>query len=277
MPLLLKTDIEGKVDRKIRGRVARAGGSVGQLVNYANCRVEDINILDGGFGNVLKFGSLSNIRKVFRILRKYPQQELAFWRHGSVRSRDRKTIILDLHNAVQEKPFLEDRYECSISSNMIEHSPNPIFLLLNFYYITQKDGYQYHAIPHYKYTYDRYRKTTKLEHLISDFTNMTDVDDQTHNEDYIQSAVVKDGWQRDFHKSYPVKYPFIHFHVFDENIVKELFEYMFEDVTNDILRTDVFSDNVVVCRNSLNPDFLAEHRPALLELGIIPKEEAQEL
>ncbi len=166
-------------------------------------------------------------------------------------------------------PILENRYACSISSNMIEPSSNPLFLLLNFYYITLKDGYQFHAIPHYKYTYDRYRQPTRLEHLISDFKHITGKDDTTHNEDYIQSAIVKDGWQKDFHKKYPTKYPFIHFHVFDESTVKDLFKYMFEDVTNDVLRTDVFSDNVVICRNRLNPGFIEEHREILLKLGIV--------
>jgi len=235
MSLLLNTDIDIQVNNKIRGNVARVGGSVGQLINYANCWVEDINILDGGFDNILKLESVFNVRKLFRIFRKYSQQELAYWFHGSVRARDRKTIIIDLHRVVQEKSFLENSYDCSISSNMVEHSPNPIFLLLNFHYITKKDGYQFHTIPHYKYTYDRYRQPSMLEHLISDFKCMTGEEDTTHNEGYIQSAIVKDGWQKDFHKDYPIKYPFIHFHVFDESTVKDLFEYMFQDVTNDVL------------------------------------------
>lgn len=50
------------------------------------------------------------------------------------------------------------RYDAAILSNLTGHSPNPIWLLLNFYCITRKTGHQFHAIPHYAYTCDRFRK-----------------------------------------------------------------------------------------------------------------------
>lgn len=222
--LLYDSNLYIKVNEKIRGKIARAGGSVRQLLQYEGCEIHDINLLDGGFGI----------------------------------SSPEKTLILDMHTAYK-KPELLNNFDCSISSNMIEHSYNPILLLLNFYFITNKEGYQFHAIPNYRYTYDLFRSPTPLTHLIEDFEKMTDQSDTTHNEDYVQSAVIKHGWQREFHKKYPITYPYIHFHVFDEHNVKDLMEFMFEEVTVDVIRTKEFSDTVVLFRNTLNKRFIDKY------------------
>ncbi len=266
MPLLLGTDIDAQVRKKVRGLTGRAGGSVDQLVDYKLCTVEDINIPDGGFGKVLRPGG-SSLKGSLKLLRRTVKQELKFLAKGHRVSRDRKTVVLDMHEAIR-RPELRNRYECSISSNMLEHSPNPIFLLLNFYFITKKGGFQFHAIPHYRYTYDRFRTPTALEHFIEDFEKKTDATDTTHVEDYRQSAIVKDGWQKGFHEKYPLEYPFIHFHVFDEHNTKALLEYVFEDVVNDVYKTDRFSDNVALLSNTLRPAFAEKYRDVLKGMGV---------
>lgn len=266
MPLLLGTDIDILVKKKVRGFVARAGGTVDQLVDYKLCTVEDINIPDGGFGKVWKPIGGASLKGSLQFLRRTVKQELRFLAHGHKVLRDRKTVVLDMHDA-HGRPELRDRYECSISSNMLEHSPNPIMLLLNFYFLTKKGGCQFHAIPHYRYTYDRFRKPTALEHFIEDFEKKVDAADSTHVEDYRQSAVEKDGWQREFHEKYPLEYPFIHFHVFDEINTRALLEYIFQDVVNDVYKTERFSDNVVLFSNKLSPRFAEKYREALREMG----------
>lgn len=79
---------------------------------------------------------------------------------------------------------------------------------------------------------------------------------------------MKHGWQRSFHESYPVAYPYIHFHVFDEHNTRELFELMFEDVQVDVLKTEEFSDNVAIARNSLKPGFVSEFGRVAREYGV---------
>lgn len=256
--LLLGTDIDRLVKKSIRGMVARAGGTVDQLVEYGPCTVEDINIPDGGFGKVWKPGTTPSLNSIF-LLRRLIKQEIKFRFYGHRISRDRKTIIMDMHEA-HKALHLNQRYDCSVSSNLVEHSPNPIWLLLNFHLITKKEGHQFHAIPHYSYTYDRFRAPTPLEHMIEDFERMADASDASHVEDYRQSAVIKDGWQKRFHEKYPLEYPYIHFHVFDENNTRALFEFLFDDVTVDIYKTDRFSDNVVICGNSLNKKFAERYK-----------------
>lgn len=261
-PLLLGTDIDSRVARLIRGRVARAGGTVNQLIDYRQCAVEDINIPDGGFGKVFRGDVTGAVRHTVPFLKRFVRQEILFMLQGQRISRDRKTIILDMHDAHQRNE-LYGKYDCAISSNLLEHSPNPIWLLLNFYMITRKNGYQFHAIPHHRYTYDRFRVPTTVKHLLEDFENHADASDSSHVEDYRQSAVEKDGWQKKFHDKYPLEYPFIHFHVFDENNTKELMELMFEDVISDVLKTNEYSDNVVVFKNKLKREFIEKYKGVL--------------
>lgn len=266
MPLLLGTQIDDLVKKQVRGFLARAGGTVDQLIDYRRCVVEDINIPDGGFGKVWKPNGQISLRDSLQFIRRTIKQEFKFLAAGHRIPRDRKTVVLDMHDA-HKRPELHNRYECSISSNVLEHSPNPVMLLLNFYFVTKKGGCQFHAIPHYKYTYDRFRKPTPLDHFIKDFEKKADRTDLSHVEDYRQSAIEKDGWQRAFHERYPLEYPFIHFHVFDEENTKALLEYVFEDVVNDVYKTERFSDNVVLFSNKLNPRFAEKYKRVLREMG----------
>lgn len=249
MALILNTNIQRQLNEKVRGRIARIGGSVNQLLSYDNCTVEDFNMFDGGFGKI-RTGWKSVLSP-----RKFIKEEWRFYKEGWKIPRGRKTRIIDMHYAYREKALF-GRYDAVVTSNVIEHSPNPVWFLLNLYYIGKPKGYQYHAIPHYQYTYDIHRIPTTLEHIILDFETFTGQNDTTHTQDYVQSAIDKHGWQREFHKKYPLIYPYIHFHVFDESNTRSLFEFIFEEVENDVIRTNEFGDNIVLFRNILKSSFI---------------------
>jgi hypothetical protein len=258
MSLLHNTDIQSIVDNNIHGKIARIGGRMNQLINYENGKVTDINIVDGGYGLVRNSLSLKSFKTFYKTNKRRLRQELVWLLHGEREMRDRKTIILDMHFAYLDDS-LKNKFDNVISSNVIEHSPNPIWFLLNFHFIAKENGYQFHAIPNYRYTFDQYRKPTPISHIIEDFEKMIWFEDDSHNEDYIMSAIEKHGHQRSFHEKYPVSYPFMHFHVFDENNVKELLQFMFEEVTVDCLRNEKFGDNVVIFKNKINAEFAKKY------------------
>lgn len=258
MSLLHNTDIQALVDKNIRGKVARVGGRMNQLMTYQHCKVTDINIVDGGYGFVRNKFSLNSLKGFYKAQKRQLRQEVSWFLHGEREMRDRKTIILDMHFAMLDNS-LKNKFENLVSSNVIEHSPNPIWFLLNFHFISSENGYQFHAIPNYRYTFDQYRQPTPVEHIIEDFERMTWFNDDTHNQDYIQSAIEKHGHQRTFHETYPVSYPFMHFHVFDEKNVQELLEYVFEEVKVDCLRNEKYGDNVVIFKNKLNAAFAEKY------------------
>lgn len=259
MGLLHNSNIQELVHNKITGHIARVGGRMNQLVDYKKCKVTDINIIDGGYGKVKNKFNIKSIKNFIDTNKRQLRQEIVWLLHGECEMRDRKTYILDMHFAYN-KPELKHKFDAVVSSNVIEHSPNPIWFLLNLHHITKEDGYQYHAIPHHKLIFDRFRQPTSLEHIIEDFENMIWFDDATHKADYTMSAIEKDGHQRTFHESYPVAYPFMHFHVFDEENTLQLMEYMFEEVVVDCLKTEKYNDLIVIFKNKLNTAFIEKHK-----------------
>lgn len=259
MTLVYGSDLDERVGKHIRGNVARVGGSVNQLLQYGDkLKVQDINVIDGGFGSIKNITEGSSVNEFLKISARRLKQEIKYRLKGNSVSLDRKTIRLDMHFA-SERIDLEHKFDASISSNVLEHSPNIIFLLLNFHFITKQDGWMFHAIPNHEYTFDRFREPTELAHFVADFENYMSFEDMSHNEDYVQSAIIKDGWQKEFHQKYPVQYPFMHFHVFNKTNTEELFRHVFEEVHCDLLTDSQFSDNVVLCRNNLNPEFVKRY------------------
>ena len=266
MDLMYSSGIDKLVEKKIKGNVARVGGSVDQLIHYKkNMAVQDINILDGGFGSIRSVFQGNGWFDFKSIVTRKIKQEIKHVIYGNRIALDRKTIELDMH-FVQKYQELRQKFDASISSNVIEHSPNVIFFLLNFHLITKEDGWLFHALPNYRYTYDRFRSPTPLEHFVNDFEAHQIFSDSSHVQDYIQSAIERDGWQREFHKKFPVSYPFMHFHVFDETNTKELFSTIFEDVTCDVIKNEHFADNVVLCRNRLNRQFVEKYADLIEEV-----------
>lgn len=266
MSLLYKSNIPALLNKNIKGHIARVGGSVNQILIYSDeMLVQDINILDGGFGSIKGVSQGATILEFLKILARKLKQEVRRLVHGNKIPLDRSTIELDLHYASQRSDLF-DKYDSIISSNVLEHSPNVIFFLINFHLLTKKNGWQYHAIPNYRYTYDKHRVPTKLSHFIADFESRASFSDAAHNLDYVQSAIEKDGWQREFHQRYPIKYPFIHFHVFDEKNTNELFSYIFEDVSVDVISNEDFGDNLVFCRNRLKNSFYEKYRTLIDEI-----------
>ena len=265
MALLHNSNIEELVNLNVKGNVARVGGRMNQLLSYKQCKVTDINIIDGGYGMVRNKLSIQTLNSLYRTYKRQLRQEIVYLLHGECEMRDRKTVILDMHFA-RFKDSLAAKFDVSISSNVLEHSPNPIWLLLNFYFITKPGGYQYHAIPNYRFTYDQFRKPTSLSHMIDDFESKKWFDDATHNQDYIQSAIEKHGHQKEFHQKYPVSYPYMHFHVFDEANVKQLIEYMFCEVTVDCIKSEKYNDNIVFFKNELNPEFATKYKNYIKEI-----------
>src|SRR6266480_4737969 len=99
MALMLGTNIDNDVKDKVIGFISRSGGSVNQLVDYHRCVVEDINILDGGFGKVDRILNIVDLVRSSKTLVRYLKQELKFIKNGYRTSRDRKTVLLDMHFA----------------------------------------------------------------------------------------------------------------------------------------------------------------------------------
>jgi SAM-dependent methyltransferase len=67
--------------------------------------------------------------------------------------------------------FLDKKFDVCIANHVIEHTNNVILWLQSISEILSHDGYLFLAIPDKKYTFDKYRQTTQLSHIIADYYN----------------------------------------------------------------------------------------------------------
>jgi SAM-dependent methyltransferase len=128
-----------------------------------------------------------------------------------------------------------DHFDFVYSDNVLEHTPNIIFALMEQIRITKPGGFVYAVIPNKNYTFDKLRKPTPLEILKSKFHEDTlkytleealDIDKNSlehFSKNYSESDQINvakkiltedDGGQ--------------HFHVFDDVNTLELLKYLTE-------------------------------------------------
>jgi SAM-dependent methyltransferase len=65
-------------------------------------------------------------------------------------------------------PFEDESQDFVVSSHVLEHFPDPIAALLEWYRVTRPGGVIYMIVPHKERTFDRDRERTTLEHLVAD-------------------------------------------------------------------------------------------------------------
>jgi glycosyltransferase involved in cell wall biosynthesis len=75
-----------------------------------------------------------------------------------------------------------------IANHMIEHCQDPISTLRNFLRVIKPDGILYMAVPDKRYTFDRNRPVTMLEHLIRDYTEGPMWSEMSHLEEWVRLA-----------------------------------------------------------------------------------------
>jgi SAM-dependent methyltransferase len=63
----------------------------------------------------------------------------------------------------------QNSYDFVYSDNVLEHTPNPIFALVEQLRVTKIGGYVYVVIPNKAYTFDRNRATTSIDLLIEKY------------------------------------------------------------------------------------------------------------
>lgn len=85
-------------------------------------------------------------------------------------------------------------YDFALSSHVIEHIANPIKALIEWRRIIKTNGYLAIIAPDMNYTYDRNRPLTTLIHIINDYKNHTEENDDSHFEEVMNMHdLSKDG------------------------------------------------------------------------------------
>ncbi len=67
------------------------------------------------------------------------------------------------------KPFHDNSQDFIIASHLVEHLPNPLAALTEFFRVLKPGGVLYLGLPDKNFTFDRDRQCTPLQHLIDDW------------------------------------------------------------------------------------------------------------
>ncbi len=73
-----------------------------------------------------------------------------------------------------------------IANHFVEHSQNPLLTLTNLFRVLNRGGVLYIALPDKRYTFDKDRPITPLEHLLKDYSQGPEQSKQAHFEEWVR-------------------------------------------------------------------------------------------
>lgn len=94
-----------------------------------------------------------------------------------------KTYVVDSDGLAN---LASESYDFVVSSHVVEHLANPIKNVLEWRRLTKRGGAILIVAPYKRYSYDRRREITKIDHLISDFENNVSESDDTHFDEVLK-------------------------------------------------------------------------------------------
>ena len=125
----------------------------------------------------------------------------------------------------------DNQFDFLLSSHSLEHIANPIKALKHWIRILKENGMLLLILPDSSVTFDRKRPITKLEHLIEDYNNEVEEDDDTHFAEVIDlhdMDLDKALGSKDFLKERTIQnlsYRAVHHHVFNIELIRDLLTY----------------------------------------------------
>jgi len=135
-------------------------------------------------------------------------------------------------DATDLSPIASDVYDFLLSSHTLEHVANPIKALSEWIRVVKTDGLFLIVLPEKHFTFDRYRPTTPLEHMIEDFRAGRGEDDLTHMDesvrlhDYSMTPEIPDPVVFKARSLKNVENRCLHHHTFTQKSTKELLDYV---------------------------------------------------
>jgi SAM-dependent methyltransferase len=126
----------------------------------------------------------------------------------------------------------DNQFDFLLSSHSLEHIANPIKALNHWRRVLKENGRLVLILPDSSVTFDRKRPITNLEHLIEDFKNDVQEDDETHFNEVIDlhdMDLDKALGSRDILKERTIQnlsYRAVHHHVFNFELIKGLLSYI---------------------------------------------------
>lgn len=120
-----------------------------------------------------------------------------------------------------------------IANHVFEHLKNPLKSLQSRYFILKNNWIVFLTVSDKRKTFDKHREITSLDHIVDDYNNPSDKKDFDHflqfapislEEKFKKNNFTYDEIEKEAGKLLKINYS-IHYHVFLENIVRDIIEY----------------------------------------------------
>lgn len=125
----------------------------------------------------------------------------------------------------------DNMYDFLLSSHVLEHIANPIKALYEWRRVIKKDGYILIILPSMNHTFDWKRNLTELSHIINDYENNMQENDDTHFEEIIKMHDVERDTTVSSYEEHVRRTKdnfnsrIVHHHTFNMNLLISLLEY----------------------------------------------------
>ena len=96
--------------------------------------------------------------------------------------------LADYYGDATALPFCDNSLDYVVTSHVLEHIPNPVQALAEWYRVLRPGGIIYCLVPDRRYTWDHGRLLTTVEHMLEDFERGTTVCDGTHIDDFVDGV-----------------------------------------------------------------------------------------
>ncbi len=95
--------------------------------------------------------------------------------------------LADFQGEAVALPFKSNSLAYVASSHVLEHVANPVKALLEWYRVLRPGGFIYMVVPDRRYTWDKARALTSVEHFLSDYDHQVTSVDGTHIDDFVDN------------------------------------------------------------------------------------------
>lgn len=133
--------------------------------------------------------------------------------------------------------------DCSVdfvvANEVLEHVENPLLAFRTIHRVLRSGGVAFISLPDKRFTFDRKRPITSLEHLKRDYEQGPDWSRAAHYDDFVSGALGLQGTERhDKAAAFLASRTNIHFHVWDYDTMVEMFRYSASKFDLSIVHTE---------------------------------------
>jgi SAM-dependent methyltransferase len=109
--------------------------------------------------------------------------------HGEYSEIGVKIIPPDIAADAACLPFRDESLDFIIASHVLEHLPFPLATLRHWYAVLRSGDTLLLKIPDKRYTFDKRRERTSLQHLIAEYANPATFDKRAHFRDWVRNII----------------------------------------------------------------------------------------